>query len=655
MGIRYRIRNGLGFVLVCALIAGPIPAAAADLQESSAASETTTPAQPEVLEPGTAVQTKQASALPAESAEPAVPGSSTAPAAADTPTESDIVPAVTPAGPDVVEPAVPGDGQAAAEESPLETGTVGQAPVEQAPSAGDPTTVDAPADTRPVNTPPTEAADELPAKSEELPATTDKSEPAKDEPASKEDKQAATEEPTEKSKPAKPQIAPFSNPVLQSQCGLRVGMLVDLSSSLAGEQQQLKDTASGVLDALAGTSAQLAVLTFAGSAPAAGQSIGNLPLISLVDEAAVVDVRAKIDSLKVVTGGPDVGIGWHSGLLQATGDKGGHFDLLLMLTDGNPELFAYNSGSEGPDNAEMEKLNRAIAAANALKAAGTRIVTIGVGGDSADGTSSTESNLAAISGPTPGADYTLDNDHAGLYGLLGELAGSACESPTAGSTTPETGAEEEADSSTTTSDKADPDKANADKNTITQARKQVAKPARPAKLTLINVVRNGTAGTASADDWALSVIPKKSGNQVVTVPGSAAGTAIEIVAGSHQLSQSAGPAGYTLLSMQCDLGPHGQFIDVHDDGIRLAADEDATCIFTNAFQGIDITKRAGSTAAVVSWTYLISNTGGTAIEGIQVTDDALPASAIDCPTELLAPGASMVCTVSGPFEAVRPG
>ncbi len=49
--------------------------------------------------------------------------------------------------------------------------------------------------------------------------------------------------------------------------------------------------------------------------------------------------------------------------------------------------------------------------------------------------------------------------------------------------------------------------------------------------------------------------------------------------------------------------------------------------------------------APVQWTYVVTNTGGAALNNILVTDDR--GAAVTCPGASLAPGASMTCTASG--------
>jgi hypothetical protein len=48
---------------------------------------------------------------------------------------------------------------------------------------------------------------------------------------------------------------------------------------------------------------------------------------------------------------------------------------------------------------------------------------------------------------------------------------------------------------------------------------------------------------------------------------------------------------------------------------------------------------------VVTWTYVVTNTGDITLTNVTVVDDQ--GVAVSCPTDTLAPGESMVCTASG--------
>ncbi|WP_026819756.1 DUF7507 domain-containing protein [Arthrobacter castelli] len=188
-----------------------------------------------------------------------------------------------------------------------------------------------------------------------------------------------------------------------------------------------------------------------------------------------------------------------------------------------------------------------------------------------------------------------------------------------------------------------------------------------AELTLVNEVKNGTAGTASPSGWKLTATPGTTSSDAVTATGTADGHTFEVAHGTYELSQSTGPGNYTWLSLACSTDG-GPAVNIEDFSITLDAGTDTTCTFTNAYQGIDIDKQAWDTAdvgsgypaallefgdgalvpfgATVTWTYTVTNTGGSVVNGITVDDDKL-AAAVTCPESALEPGASMICTAAG--------
>ncbi len=211
-----------------------------------------------------------------------------------------------------------------------------------------------------------------------------------------------------------------NNPSFPPKCGIKFGMLLDLSSSVGSSGlSSMKTAAKGFVDALAGTPSQIGLFTFATSAPA---SSGNtLGLTSVATPEGVTTVKDKIDGYNL-PGGDAGGTNWDRGLWQVQ-QAAGQFDVLMVLTDGNPTF--YGASASGPGGrTRFRELENGIFSANAVKAQGTRIVAFGVG----SGVNSTASgyNLRAISGPTKDTDYfqTASYDAAGQK--LAELAKGNC-------------------------------------------------------------------------------------------------------------------------------------------------------------------------------------------------------------------------------------
>ena len=139
-------------------------------------------------------------------------------------------------------------------------------------------------------------------------------------------------------------------------------------------------------------------------------------------------------------------------------------------------------------------------------------------------------------------------------------------------------------------------------------------------------------------------------------------TFTELVAGVYTIEEIL-PLGWALNDIQCTLGTNPVAIDVtsHFVMIDLAADDDITCTFFNGEVDIDIEKATNGADAdaptgpfipvgdLVTWTYVVTNTGGTTVTNIVVTDDQI-GTITTCPETTLGPGESMTCTATGTAE-----
>jgi len=212
-----------------------------------------------------------------------------------------------------------------------------------------------------------------------------------------------------------------NNPTALQACGIRVGLLIDLSNSIdATEFTQLKTAAKDFVDKLQGTPSQLALWTFATSAPASGGSNSSLGLTSVSTAGGATTVKNKIDGL-VRPGGDAGATNWDQGLWQVAGDAANKVDVLLMLTDGTPTVYGPNA--EGPGSfSRFREVENAVFSSNSVKNLGTRVVPVGIGVDGA------EANIQAISGPTVNSDYYLVDNYAALSTFLQNLAKGQCDS-----------------------------------------------------------------------------------------------------------------------------------------------------------------------------------------------------------------------------------
>ncbi len=213
-----------------------------------------------------------------------------------------------------------------------------------------------------------------------------------------------------------------NNPSLDAACGLDVAIVHDLSGSVGPSLGALKNASTSFVDALTGTPSRIAALTFSDVSPRAGASNANLQLTSVSTAASAQTVTNRINGY--TTGG---GTNWDRGLYQAA--TTGPYDVVLMITDGNPTL--YSDPAQGPgDYTRFREVENGIFSANALKATGARVIAVGVG----DGVSGGGENLAAISGPVrydgsngATADYLQTDDFQAAGDALRRLALGACE------------------------------------------------------------------------------------------------------------------------------------------------------------------------------------------------------------------------------------
>lgn len=153
---------------------------------------------------------------------------------------------------------------------------------------------------------------------------------------------------------------PAPNPAWPSHCGLKLGVILDLSGSLSNTHvQQSKDASVAAIQALVGTDSSVGLHTFSSAAPHAGPAgpIEYLP-VSVASSASAQPLMDYIAGFNRGSGGST---NWAGAFAQVS-SLNLDYDAVLMVTDGYPNA-----------------LDPAIDAANVLKAAGTRVVGVGVG------------------------------------------------------------------------------------------------------------------------------------------------------------------------------------------------------------------------------------------------------------------------------------
>lgn len=170
-----------------------------------------------------------------------------------------------------------------------------------------------------------------------------------------------------------------ANPQPPLRCGLRIALVVDLSTSLnyadTNGFEASKTAANGFIDALAGTPAELALYNFASTAPAntAGTTSGkNPPYISMQSQSGVAEAKRVVNNWSYNAN--NSATNWQEGLKQVQGQN---YDVVYFITDGMPTYSStIKSQGIGGEFVQKSALNDAIDAANELKKAGTRVVPL---------------------------------------------------------------------------------------------------------------------------------------------------------------------------------------------------------------------------------------------------------------------------------------
>lgn len=234
-----------------------------------------------------------------------------------------------------------------------------------------------------------------------------------------------------------------------SSCDLDVGLVVDRSNSIAQASPQdpalVRQAASGLVERLTGTGARVAVWSFGTMASGfsgenpfhPGSTLGpddypSIGFTGLDDEAAAAPVHQVVESIPFVAGAahdpddPDVhhagGTNWEAALGRDTdagpgarapdGSRPADADVVVFFTDGNPTYNSVDGAGTTPGSVVTRDrdVDAGIAAADAVKAAGARIVAVGA--TSAAGGPTVE-NLQRVTGGHPdaqdGDDFYLTN------------------------------------------------------------------------------------------------------------------------------------------------------------------------------------------------------------------------------------------------------
>jgi uncharacterized protein YegL len=186
-------------------------------------------------------------------------------------------------------------------------------------------------------------------------------------------------------------IVQTPNPTLTNSCGIDVGLVVDTSTSIdSGELSTMKTALKDFVNAFVGTPTEVAVVSFDDEANVESGFTSNLS--SLTAASGVID---DIDGSGFTN--------WEDAMHDTRmlfPNRATKPDLIVFTTDGDP---TDSSAGSADTNQPNDHLDPAIVEANLAKAAGIRIITLGIGLSGA----ASQTRLEQIS--SAGAVYNADN------------------------------------------------------------------------------------------------------------------------------------------------------------------------------------------------------------------------------------------------------
>ncbi|MBO0899434.1 hypothetical protein J1G43_05595 [Cellulomonas sp. zg-ZUI22] len=203
----------------------------------------------------------------------------------------------------------------------------------------------------------------------------------------------------------------------------------------------------------------------------------------------------------------------------------------------------------------------------------------------------------------------------------------------------------------------------------------------PSTLTLVKQVTNDDGGTADARDWVLTATGPTTSHSGAT--GDDAITSTEVEYGSHTLSESGGPSGYTTNDWACE-NDEGD-LPVESGAVLLDLGQDVTCTVLNDDQPATLTlvkevvNDHGGDAEATDWTLtadgpttgVTGETGSDTVTGVDVSagdytlseadgpadytasDWSCEGGTLDGDTVTVANGEAVTCTVTNTFAAPR--
>ncbi|MBL3699631.1 DUF11 domain-containing protein [Leucobacter luti] len=208
-----------------------------------------------------------------------------------------------------------------------------------------------------------------------------------------------------------------NNPALLEKCGIDIALIADTSGSLGATGiADMKSAMTNFVNAFIGTNTNMSLFSFSNLSPGSGAS--NHPALLPVTTTAEA-TTFKDQYADWLSGG---GTNWDRGFAAAA-NATSHYDLAILITDGNPTVIRDNSVSTSSAYNSLQDVDGGIFSANQLKAEGTRVVALGVGPAL---TAASDANLRAVSGPVSNSDYYRTSNFAEATAALVALATKSC-------------------------------------------------------------------------------------------------------------------------------------------------------------------------------------------------------------------------------------
>lgn len=240
---------------------------------------------------------------------------------------------------------------------------------------------------------------------------------------------------------------PVANPPIADSCGTNVVLVLDASGSIESSNavDDVRDAGAAFLDALADTGSTARVLQFAsvseqlaGQAEVTAQSLQSGGVFRRAIDGYYSPKPPRPSGVTIYqydgsgdpqsssnyreSNGSNQYTNWDQSLDQAGVPQVKPVELVLYVTDGDPTAFDFNQPGDpfdaGPPpdvaistdrgSAGQTTLDRAVQEANELKAAGARMLAVGVG-NAVTGNASSRNRLIQIAGPLTVDDSGLDS------------------------------------------------------------------------------------------------------------------------------------------------------------------------------------------------------------------------------------------------------